>query len=188
MLSNQALNKIKNFRLFIAHRTFLMSPLRIARSDTNKSSHDDSKITKHFIWKVKLLRSWKVWKGLKSFKKHKMPVQELPEEFLRPIESPSNSSLSSNSSDVILINANYVRNGRSASVSSSTASTQDDSFEANVVNASLSLNRARQLNGVEDDELMYQPIKLPTEPTLEELLVSALVPNGLMSCPLNFLI
>lgn len=117
-----------------------------------------------------------------------MPVQELPEEFLRPIGSPSNSSLSSNSSDVILINANYVRNGRSASVSSSTTSTQDDSFEANVVNANLSLNRARQLNGVEDDELMYQPIKLPTEPTLEELLVSALRPDGLMTCPLNFLI
>jgi len=103
-----------------------------------------------------------------------MPVQELPDEFLRPIESPSNSSLSSNSSDVILINAHYVRNSRSAS-SSSTTSTQDESLEANL-NALQSRNRSRNQNYVEDDdEPTYQPIKLPTEPTLEELLVRFLI-------------
>lgn len=100
-----------------------------------------------------------------------MPVQELPEEFLRPIESPSNSSLSSNSSDVILINAHYVRNSRSESVSSSTTNTQDeDSFEANV-NVSANNSRNRHQNEMDEEEATYQPIKLPTEPTLEELLV-----------------
>lgn len=103
-----------------------------------------------------------------------MPVQELPEEYLRPIDSPSNSSLSSNSSDVILINAHYVRDSRSASVSSSTTNTQDDdSFEANI-NLSAQNNRNRTRNEMmnDDEEATYQPIKLPTEPTLEELLVS----------------
>lgn len=97
-----------------------------------------------------------------------MPVRELPEEFLRPIGSPSNSSLSSNSSDVILINAHYVRNSRSASISSSTTNTQDEeSFEA-----SPNLNRRHLQNEEgEEEEATYQPIKLPTEPTLEELLV-----------------
>lgn len=101
-----------------------------------------------------------------------MPVQELPEEFLRPIGSPSNSSLSSNSSDVILINAHYVRNSRSGSVSSSTTSTQDESLEANL-NVVPAINRPRNRidNEDEEEETMYQPIKLPTEPTLEELLV-----------------
>ena len=100
-----------------------------------------------------------------------MPVQELPEEFLRPIGSPSNSSLSSNSSDVILINAHYVRNSRSGSVSSSTNSTQDESLEA-VLNVIVpGINRHISQNEIEEEESMYQPIKLPTEPTLEELLV-----------------
>lgn len=93
-----------------------------------------------------------------------MPVQELPGEFLQPIGSPSNSSLSSNSSDVILINAHYARTTRSPSTTSSTASTQDESLEALV-----GLNRSTNDN---EDETAYQPIKLPTEPTLEELLVS----------------
>lgn len=93
-----------------------------------------------------------------------MPVQELPEEFLRPIESPSNSSLSSNSSDVILINAHYVRNSRSASVSSFTTSAQEESLEV--------ISRRIQENDDNEDEVKYEPIKLPTEPTLEELLVS----------------
>lgn len=103
-----------------------------------------------------------------------MPAEELPDEFLRPIGSPSNSSLSSNSSDVILINAHYVRNSRSASVSSnSTNSTnQDDSLEGN--GAIINVNRSsldRILPDNDDEEVTYQPIKLPTEPTLEELLV-----------------
>lgn len=100
-----------------------------------------------------------------------MPVQELPEEFLRPIESPSNSSLSSNSSDVILINAHHVRNSRSASVSSNTTSTQEESLEA-IVNVGQVVNRNRNRVDDDDDEIKYEPIKLPTEPTLEELLVS----------------
>lgn len=111
------------------------------------------------------------WKSKFRTRKFKMPVQELPEEFLRPIESPSNSSLSSNSSDVILINAHYVRNSRSESVSSSTTNTQDeDSFEANV-NVSANNSRNRHQNEMDEEEATYQPIKLPTEPTLEELLV-----------------
>lgn len=100
--------------------------------------------------------------------KLKMPVQELPEEFLRPIESPSNSSLSSNSSDVILINAHYIRNIRSGSLS---ISTNDDSFEPNVANMVNQNNVNRNQDEVEGEEASYQPIKLPTEPTLEELLV-----------------
>lgn len=100
-----------------------------------------------------------------------MPVQELPDEFLRPIGSPSNSSLSSTSSDVILINAHYVRNSRSGSVSSSTTTTQDDeSFEANNIVAAIS-GHARARPERDEEEATYQPIKLPTEPTLEELLV-----------------
>lgn len=101
-----------------------------------------------------------------------MPVQELPDEFLRPIGSPSNSSLSSTSSDVILINAHYVRNSRSGSVSSSTTTTtqDDESFEANNIVAAIS-GHARARPERDEEEATYQPIKLPTEPTLEELLV-----------------
>lgn len=102
-----------------------------------------------------------------------MPVQELPEEYLRPIGSPSNSSLSSNSSDIILINANYMRNQRSASVSSSTTTTQDDSFEAHDVHPAINVHMPLNRNEAEEENT-YQPIKLPTEPTLEELLVSFL--------------
>lgn len=103
--------------------------------------------------------------------KFKMPLQELPDEYLRPIESPSNSSLSSTSSDVILINAHYVRNSRSGSLSSTTTTTQDDeSFEASVNVAAL-VGLARR----DEEEATYQPIKLPTEPTLEELLVRFLI-------------
>jgi hypothetical protein len=95
-----------------------------------------------------------------------MPVEELPEEFLRPIGSPSDSSLSSNSSDVILINAHYLRNSRSPSTSSSILSTRNESRERNVyLNASINHENSEQ-------EPAYQPIKLPTEPTLEELLVN----------------
>lgn len=102
-----------------------------------------------------------------------MPVQELPDEFLRPIGSPSNSSLSSNSSDIILINAHYVRNSRSGSESSSSPSTHEESLEANLnVIANINRNRQRvQHENEEEEEVTYQPIKLPTEPTLEELLV-----------------
>jgi hypothetical protein len=98
-----------------------------------------------------------------------MPVQELPEDFLKPIGSPSNSSLSSNSSDVILINAHYIRNSRSGSISSST---NDDSFEPNSNIANIVNRSNRNHDDVEEEEATYQPIKLPTEPTLEELLVS----------------
>lgn len=98
-----------------------------------------------------------------------MPVQELPEEFSRPIGSPSSSSLSSNSSDIILINAHYVRNSRSGSESSSS---HDESLEANLnVIANINRNRQAQNELEEEEEATYQPIKLPTEPTLEELLV-----------------
>lgn len=107
-----------------------------------------------------------------------MPLQELPDEYLRPIGSPSNSSLSSTSSDVILINAHYVRNSRSGSLSSSTTTTQDDeSFEASVNVAAIN-GLARSRNERDDEEATYQPIKLPTEPTLEELLVRSQVLIG----------
>lgn len=103
-----------------------------------------------------------------------MPLQELPEEFLRPIGSPSSLSLSSNSSDMILINAHYIRNSRSGSMSSSV--TNDDSFEPNINVADIvdrnNINRNGNHDEVEEEEATYQPIKLPTEPTLEELLVS----------------
>lgn len=103
-----------------------------------------------------------------------MPFQELPEEFIRPIGSPSNSSLSSNTSDMILINAHYIRNSRSGSISSS--ATNDDSFEPNINAANIVDRSNRNMNPndiEEDEEASYQPIKLPTEPTLEELLVRA---------------
>jgi hypothetical protein len=96
-----------------------------------------------------------------------MPQQELPEEFLKPIGSPSNSSLSSNSSDVILINAHYARNVRSGSESSVT--TNEEVYEPRVVNPS-NVSR-RNAADEEVEEATYQPIKLPREPTLEELLV-----------------
>jgi hypothetical protein len=104
-----------------------------------------------------------------------MPEKELPEEFMKPLLSPSNSSLSSNS-DVILINAHYVRNSRSTSISSCN-STNDDSFETNAANVNFnnSRNSRRHNEDVEEEEdeeeEKYEPIKLPTEPTLEELLV-----------------
>lgn len=102
-----------------------------------------------------------------------MPLQELPEEFSRPVGSPTNSSLSSNSSDMILINAHYIRNSRSGSLSSSSA-TNDDSFEPNTSVSNI-VDRNSNRNGthdeIEEEEATYQPIKLPTEPTLEELLV-----------------
>ena len=91
-----------------------------------------------------------------------MPLQELPEDFYRPIDSPSNSSLSSNSSGVIMINARYVR----STLSSESSGTVNDEFETSVSNEGF-------VNYNEDieEEATYQPIKLPKEPTLEELLV-----------------
>lgn len=97
-----------------------------------------------------------------------MPLQELPEEYLRQIESPSGSSLSSNSSDIILINARYEGNRLSESESSIAT---NDGFEVNVANIANLNNRIRNDQAKEEEETMYQPIKLPTEPTLEELLV-----------------
>lgn len=101
-----------------------------------------------------------------------MPEKQIPEEF-KPISSPSNSSLSSTtSSDVILINANYMRNSRSTSSVSSTSTNlrDDESIESSVNNLN---NRNRnEIEEVDEEEENYQPIKLPTEPTLEELLVS----------------
>jgi hypothetical protein len=96
-----------------------------------------------------------------------MPEKELPEPFTKPLLSPSNSSLSSNS-DVILISAHYVRNSRSTSISSCN-STNDESFETNAANVNLNNSRNRSEEAV--DEEKYEPIKLPSEPTLEELLV-----------------
>lgn len=93
-----------------------------------------------------------------------MPMQELPGDFYRPIDSPSNSSLSSNSSGVIMINARYVRSTISSSESSGI-----DEFETNVSNAEFA-NHNEDL----EEEATYQPIKLPKEPTLEELLVRKL--------------
>jgi hypothetical protein len=99
-----------------------------------------------------------------------MPLQELPEEFLRPHASPTNSSLSSNSSDVILINAHYMR-----SVSVSSTTTNDDSYFEPISSDLNQNNRNRNSDEIEEEEeeeATYQPIKLPTEPTLEELLVN----------------
>jgi hypothetical protein len=97
-----------------------------------------------------------------------MPEEELPEEFLHPLGSPSISSLSSNSSDVILINAHYIQNGRSP-VARSGSITSEDSIRIPRVNNNV---QTRPPNPIPDDEEMtYQPIKIPKEPTLEELLV-----------------
>lgn len=101
-----------------------------------------------------------------------MPEQELPEEFTKPILSPSNSSLSSNSSDIVLINANYIRDSRSASISSNSTNIQDDeSLDINSNNVNLNSIRNVQSRLMEEEDEKYEPIKLPTEPTLEELLV-----------------
>lgn len=100
-----------------------------------------------------------------------MPGQQLPEEFIKTIGSPSNSSLSSNSSDVLLISPNFARNSRSASVSSGSNVNDDDSIESSV-NANNIRNRNLHSNEDIEEEETYQPIKLPSEPTLEELLVN----------------
>lgn len=97
-----------------------------------------------------------------------MPRLELPEEFLTTAGSPTNSSLSSHSSDIIIINTNYPQNRseRSESLSSSTTNTQNDdqdSFEEHLMNI--------RHPDVDERESIYLPIKLPTEPTLDELLV-----------------
>lgn len=97
-----------------------------------------------------------------------MPEKQIPEEF-KPINSPSNSSLSSTSSDVILINANYMRNSRSTSVSSTSTNIRDDESIDSSVNIN-NRNRRGANEEIEEEE-SYQPIKLPSEPTLEELLV-----------------
>ena len=104
-----------------------------------------------------------------------MPEQELPEEFIKPLLSPSNSSLSSNSSDIILINANYIRDSRSVSISSNSTNIQDDeSLDINSNNINLnSIRNERSRHVEEEEDEKYEPIKLPTEPTLEELLVSS---------------
>lgn len=104
-----------------------------------------------------------------------MPEEELPEEFLHPLGSPSISSLSSNSSDVILINAHYIQNGNSpqAQVRSESV-TSEDSLRISRPNNPQNVHRPSrpQHNNVdEEDEMTYQPIKIPKEPTLEELLV-----------------
>lgn len=100
-----------------------------------------------------------------------MPVQQLPEEFNKTLGSPSNSSLSSTSSDVILVSPNYVRNSRSPSVSSGSTNINDDDSIDSSVNANNIRNRNVHNNDDIEEEETYQPIKLPTEPTLEELLV-----------------
>ncbi|CAG9802413.1 unnamed protein product [Chironomus riparius] len=101
-----------------------------------------------------------------------MPEQELPDEFIKPLLSPSNSSLSSNSSDIILINANYIRDSRSVSISSNSTNIQDDeSLDINSNNINLnSIRNVRSRHVEEEEDEKYEPIKLPTEPTLEELL------------------
>ena len=97
-----------------------------------------------------------------------MPLQQLPEEFRKNPGSPSNSSLSSTSSDAILANANYSRNSRSTSISSTSTNIHDDDSMESSVNANNTRNRIMQNN---QEEESYQPIKLPSEPTLEELVV-----------------
>lgn len=99
-----------------------------------------------------------------------MPEKQIPEEF-KPINSPSNSSLSSASSDVILINANYMRNSRSTSVSSASTNIRDDESIDSSANINGRVRRGGNTEEIEEEEESYQPIKLPSEPTLEDLLV-----------------
>lgn len=106
-----------------------------------------------------------------------MPEEELPEDFSRPLGSPSISSLSSNSSDVILINANYIHSigGRAASIRSGSATSEEAIRIPRIGNvpAQQRAHRTHSRAEHEEEELMtYQPIKIPKEPTLEELLVS----------------
>lgn len=114
-----------------------------------------------------------------------MPRQELPEEYLRTAGSPTNSSLSSHSSDIVIINTNYQHNrtDRSESLSSCTTNTQndEDSFEGHLI---LENNRSPDVN--ERVGPIYLPIKLPTEPTLDELLVCFNLLIYLFSCLNNF--
>lgn len=108
-----------------------------------------------------------------------MPEEELREDFSRPpFGSPSISSLSSNSSDVILINAHYIGNGRTPSIRSGSASSEEALRISRFGNVSAAA-AARRTNqndaeeyGEEEELMTYQPIKIPKEPTLEELLVS----------------
>ena len=95
-----------------------------------------------------------------------MPKQELPEDYNRPVDSSLNSSLSSNSSGVIMINARYVRSTVSSSESSGTV---NDEFETSILNEQFTIHNENL-----EEKTTYQPIKLPKEPTLEELLVRKL--------------
>jgi hypothetical protein len=103
-----------------------------------------------------------------------MPEEELPEEFLHPLGSPSISSLSSNSSDVILINAHYIQNGNSPQAQIRSGSVTSEDSLISRPNLNIRPTRPQQNVDEEEEEMTYQPIKIPKEPTLEELLVKSL--------------
>lgn len=100
-----------------------------------------------------------------------MPEEELPEDFSRPIGSPSISSLSSTSSDVILINAHYINSGLASSIRSGSATSEESLRISRITNVPPQRSTNRERDG-DEDVMTYQPIKIPKEPTLEELLVS----------------
>lgn len=107
-----------------------------------------------------------------------MPAEEIPAEFVKrirtisPTESTSSSSLSS---ELITRSNNFVRttnrNAIDRSISDS-SSNSADLFDSSYLESSIQ-------NDVNHGIMTYQPIKLPSEPTLEELLVSDNIDNFL---------
>lgn len=103
-----------------------------------------------------------------------MPAQEIPEEFLsRAISSASSTASSTASSDLFFNHSRFIVNpsnqARSLSISSSNTNTynenDEDIFDASIEHPPVSIEPE------ENTLLTYAPIKLPSEPTLEELLV-----------------
>jgi hypothetical protein len=126
-----------------------------------------------------------------------MPVQEFPEEFDSSRRSSSASSVSSSvSGDLVIINnnnnvRNYIIDPNNNGQSVSLALSSIDSLNQENVAREAERNRVRnELNArmaemprrsepsdsseEEGGVLTYHPIKLPSEPTLEEMLVSIL--------------
>lgn len=108
-----------------------------------------------------------------------MPQQEYPEEFSGSRRSSSASSFSSSiSSDgpnmiienqMVIVNNNQRNNDNSVSLAlDNVGSGNSDDPVRRVFGDRVNINHSSE----ETKEVLYEPIKLPREPTLEELLVS----------------
>lgn len=99
-----------------------------------------------------------------------MPAEEIPAEFVKRIRtiSPTESTSSSSLSSELIRSNNFVRTSNRNDIIrsiSDSSSNSVDLFDTSQLENSLQ-------NDVNHGIMAYQPIKLPSEPTLEELLVS----------------